>query len=52
MTIYQTGKPLPNWLVSTEGAAKAIHVPEGTLRSLCAEGFIQARERAFVAWAT
>ncbi|TCN30142.1 hypothetical protein [Sinorhizobium americanum] len=45
MTIYQRGKPLRNWLVSTEEAAKAIHVPAGTLRSLSAEGFIQPGAR-------
>lgn len=38
MTIYQRGKPLRDWLVSTDDAAKALHVPERTIRSLSAEG--------------
>lgn len=41
MTVYQRGKPLRNWLVSSDDAARAIHVTPRMLQALTTEGFIK-----------
>lgn len=45
MTIYQRGKPVRDWLLSIDDAAKAIHVSPATIRSLVDDGYIKPAAR-------
>lgn len=45
MAVYQHKKPLRDWLVSTEDAAKALHVPKATIQAICREGYFRADSR-------
>lgn len=45
MTVLHRGKPLRDWLVSAEEAARAVYVSQQRFRALSADGFIQPASR-------
>lgn len=46
MTVYRDSKkPLRDWLISGDDAAKALHVNASTFRALVDEGYIRPAQR-------